>query len=620
MNRVKIGVCLLLFSFVVLPYESHAQIDKLTKDLMSVIKAGDEPKSGIDSVKRADSLRNSDSLKIAELQEMVQQMKLNEILMLQGVAQNNKDSELSDSIKLARRKERIDSLRVHTPGSPVIVESDTLFRLYAKQGGISLNDRAKHVAEVITELGEMRKVKPDSIKLTTFEDMTEIYLDDKIILSVSDNDGMWMNMSRDSLAQQYHGIIVEKVKQLQKEHSTLQLMKRVLYFILIIVVQYLLFRLTTYLFRRLKRKIIGFSKQKLHTISIKEIEFLTVERQAHLMIFLSNLLRYAIIGLQLIFSIPMLFSIFPQTEALAHQIFQYIMSPIKQVLISVIKYIPNIFYIIIIWLCIRYLIRGVKYLANEIESERLKINGFYPDWAQPSYNIVRALLYAFMVAMMWPYLPGSGSQIFQGVSVFIGLIISLGSSSVIGNMMAGLVMTYMRPFKLGDRIKLNDTIGNVVEKTPFVTRIVTPKNEIITIPNSFMMSSHTINYSDSARTRGLIIHTTVTIGYEVDWRIVHNLLIKAAEETEGVTDEFKPFVLDTSFESFFPVYQINAFIRDADQMTSISARLHQNIQDRFREAGVELATPSMYMSIPAPTELLTEKDFLERQKMRKNES
>ncbi len=174
-----------------------------------------------------------------------------------------------------------------------------------------------------------------------------------------------------------------------------------------------------------------------------------------------------------------------------------------------------------------------------------------------------------MIAMIYPYLPGSDSGVFQGISVFVGLIISLGSSTVIGNIIAGLVITYMRPFKLGDRIQLNETTGNVIEKTPFVTRLCTPKNEVVTIPNSFIMSSHTTNYSVSARQYGLIIHSTVTIGYDVPWRQVHQLLINAARQTTGVSPEPKPFVLETELSDYYPCYQINAYIKDADKLGDI---------------------------------------------------
>lgn len=370
--------------------------------------------------------------------------------------------------------------------------------------------------------------------------------------------------------------------------------KRVVLFVLVIVVQYLLFKLTNYLFRKLRRYIIRFKQQKLKPIIIRDYELLNTRRLGRILIFFSNILRYLILLIQLMFSVPILFAIFPQTEKLALRIFLYIIEPVKMVVRSIVEYIPNLFIILVIWYCIKYIIKGLRYIAGEIADEKLKIAGFYPDWAHPTFNIVRFLLYAFMIAMIYPYLPGSDSGVFQGISVFVGLIVSLGSSTVIGNIIAGLVITYMRPFKLGDRIKLNDTTGNVIEKTPFVTRLRTPKNEVVTIPNSFMMSSHTVNYSASARRFGLIIHTSVTIGYDVPWRQVHQLLIDAARSTPGVVAHPKPFVLETELQDYYPCYQINAYIRDADNLGQIMSDLHQNIQDRFNEAGVEIMSPHYY--------------------------
>ena len=196
-----------------------------------------------------------------------------------------------------------------------------------------------------------------------------------------------------------------------------------------------------------------------------------------------------------------------------------------------------------------------------------------------------------MIAMIYPYLPGSESGVFQGISVFVGLIVSLGSSSVISNFIAGFVITYMRPFKTGDFIKVNDTVGNVVEKSPFVTRIRTIKNEMVTIPNSFITTSNTVNYSASARQHGLIIHTVLTMGYDVPWRQVHQLLIDSALATEGVLEHPAPFVLELELNDNYMCYQINAYIKDADEMPVIMSGLLENIQDYFNEAGIELFAP-----------------------------
>ena len=320
------------------------------------------------------------------------------------------------------------------------------------------------------------------------------------------------------------------------------------------------------------------------------------QKQANLLVFLAGIGRYILMGLQLLITIPLIFIIFPQTEGLAYRILGYIWNPIRGIFVGIIDYIPKLFTIIIIWYAVRYLVRLVHYLAREIEAGRLKFNGFYPDWAMPTFHIVRFLLYAFMIAMIYPYLPGSDSGVFQGISVFVGLIVSLGSSTVIGNIIAGLVITYMRPFKLGDRIKLNDTTGDIIEKTPLVTRIRTPKNEVVTVPNSFIMSSHTVNYSTSAREYGLIIHSEVSIGYDIPWRQVNQILIDAALNTPGVVDDPRPFVLETSLSDWYPVYQINAYIKQADKMAQIYSDLHQNIQDKFNEAGIEIMSPH-YMAV-----------------------
>ena len=314
-------------------------------------------------------------------------------------------------------------------------------------------------------------------------------------------------------------------------------------------------------------------------------------------------------GLQLLITVPLVFIIFPQTEGLAYSLFGYIWTPVRKILIGIVDYIPDLITIIVICYAIKSLIRLVRYLAHEVESGRLKLGGFYPDWAMPTYHIVRFLLYAFMIAMIYNYLPGADTGVFQGISVFVGLIVSLGSSTVIGNVMAGMVITYMRPFKLGDRIKLNDTVGDIIEKTPLVTRIRTPKNEVVTVPNSFVMSSHTVNYSASAREYGLIIHSEVSIGYDVPWRQVNQLLIDAALNTPGVLDDPRPFVLETSLSDWYPVYQVNAYIKEADKMAQIYSDLYQNIQDRFNEAGVEIMSPH-YMAVRDGNETTIPKDDL----------
>ena len=552
---------------------------------------------------------DSDSIHLSALREELEAARLNEANLRMEMEQMKLASYAADSVKLAQQKLRIDSLREVTPGVPVVVEGDTLFYLYAKRGGHTPQQRAESISLEVTELGKRFNLHPDSLYIESSDIVSDLMYNDKVIASFTDQDGLWENCTREQLVSGKRHIIVDKLKSMKEEHSLVQLGKRILYFILVLAGQFFLFKLTNWLFRKLRLRIQKLKDTRLKPISIQDYELLDTQKQVNLLVFLANLLRYAFMILQLLLTVPLLFSIFPQTKGFAYQLFSYIWNPVKSILHGVIDYIPNLFTIFVIWLAVKYLVRLVHYLANEIQSERLQIRGFYADWAIPTFHIVRFLLYAFMIAMVYPYLPGSQSGVFQGISVFVGLIVSLGSSTVIGNVMAGLVITYMRPFKLGDRIQLNETTGNVIEKTPLVTRIRTTKNEVVTIPNSFIMSSHTVNYSASAREYGLIIHSEVTIGYDAPWRKVHQLLIEAALNTPGVTDDPRPFVLETSLSDWYPVYQVNAYIREADRLGEIYSNLHQNIQDVFNAAGIEIMSPH-YMAMRDGNETTIPKDDL----------
>lgn len=588
-----------LLLFLLVTNNMCAQLGKAVREILTG-----------DSVATRTAVRNdSDSVRMADMKKELEEARLSEANMRMEMEQMRLKAFAADSVKLAQQRARIDSLRQFTPGVPVVVEGDTLFYLYTKRGGYTPLQRAEMIDAAIMQLGKRFTLHPDSVYIESSDIVTDLMYGNKVIASFTDQDGLWEGRSREQLATDKRKIVVQKLKELKEEHSLWQLGKRILYFVLVLAGQYLLFWLTGWLFRKLKVRIQKLKDTRLKPISIQNYELLDTQRQVNLLIFLSNLLRYVIMLLQLLITVPLLFAIFPQTKGLAYQIFSYIWNPIKNILVGIVDYIPNLFAILIICFAVKYLVRLVHYLSREVEAGRLKFGGFYPDWAMPTYHIIRFLLYAFMIAMIYPYLPGAKNGVFQGISVFVGLIISLGSSTVIGNVIAGLVITYMRPFKLGDRIQLNDTTGNVIEKTPLVTRIKTPKNEVVTITNSFIMSSHTVNYSASAREYGLIIHSEVTIGYDVPWRQVHQLLIEAALNTPGVIDDPRPFVLETSLSDWYPVYQINAYIREADKLAQIYSDLHQNIQDRFNEAGVEIMSPH-YMAMRDGNESTIPKDDL----------
>ncbi|MDE5976365.1 MAG: mechanosensitive ion channel family protein, partial [Muribaculaceae bacterium] len=366
-----------------------------------------------------------------------------------------------------------------TPGIPVVVEGDTLFMIYAAKGGYSPRDRAEMISTAIEKIGKERRLRRDSLHMLDNNSYIDIMFGDKMIMSITEQDALWQGTTQEDLAERYGSIVRHKIDYLRNENSFWQIVKRGVLFVLVIAMQCLLFKLINWLFGKLRRKIIDFKDERLKPIVVRDYELLNTHRLGEVLIWVSNVVRYLLLLLLLIFTVPILFAIFPQTENLALKIFFYIIDPIRMVVKGVIEYIPNLFIIAVIWYCVKYIIKGLRYIAEEIEHDKLKISGFYPEWAHPTFNIIRFLLYAFMIAMIYPYLPGAESGVFQGISVFVGLIVSLGSSTVISNFIAGFVITYMRPFKTGDFIKVKDTVGNVIEKTPFVTRLRTIKNEVV---------------------------------------------------------------------------------------------------------------------------------------------
>jgi small-conductance mechanosensitive channel len=370
--------------------------------------------------------------------------------------------------------------------------------------------------------------------------------------------------------------------------------------LLIVIGQALLVFFVWHGFKLLNKKVITGWGPKIKPLTIKKFKLLNTKQIISTILFFLRILKYIVTAFQLFITVPIIFSLFPATASIASVLFGYILTPLKNIFTGAVRYVPNLITIVIILMVTRYVLRGLQFFTLQIEKERLVIPGFYADWARPTFNILRVLLYAFTVAIIYPYLPGSDSQIFQGVSILVGVIFSLGSSSAISNVVAGLVITYMRPFKIGDRIQIQGSEGFVVEKSLFVTRIKTPKNEYITFPNITILSSSIINYNTSSDEdeEGLILHADITFGYHTPWPLVHQLLISAAIKTNYVLKTPKPFVLQRALDDFYCVYQINLYTKEINRMPAIYSELYANIQSVFVEAGLDLTAPHIRSNMP----------------------
>ncbi|MCL2878703.1 MAG: mechanosensitive ion channel family protein [Treponema sp.] len=352
--------------------------------------------------------------------------------------------------------------------------------------------------------------------------------------------------------------------------------------------------------KALSKWISGHATERFKPLTIKKLKILTPKQISQIILGLIRILKYVITLFQLFITVPIIFSLFPQTEELADTIFGYIITPLKNIALGFVSYIPNLITIIIILIVTRYILRGLKFFARQIAIEKMKIPRFHADWANPTFNILRFLIYAFNVAIIFPYLPGSQSMAFQGVSVFVGIIFSLGSSTAIGNLVAGLVITYMRSFKIGDRIQIQGNTGFVVEKSMMVLRIKTQKNEYITFPNLQVLSASIINYNTSSDEdeEGLVLNADITCSYATPWRTIHEILIEAALNTSNIQKNPKPFVLQLALDDNYVRYQINCFTKQIAKIPAIYTELFENIQDGFAARGMDMTTPQFRIIMP----------------------
>lgn len=539
-----------------------------------------------------EQLQIADSITKADLERQINSLQTTDNLKKEELQKQLEEIRNKDALRFAEKKKQIDSLRLTAKAYPVLgLFNDTLFFIFNKSGSFSAKERADAINQRIKKLADNYRFAPDSIQITHGESATDLSFRDNILISISDNDALWNNTSRDELAENYRRIIGNEVIKYHHETSLSTLSKEIGLALLVILIAFFIIKYIHKFFRWTSLKIIQQKGKLIKGIKIKNYTLFDAESELNTFLRINNIIKWLLIILVIYLALPILFGIFPWTKDFADTLFGYILNPVKKILNAFWDFLPNLITILVIIFVFRYIFRGLNYLKNEVKNEQLKIPGFFPDWANPTYQILRVLIFAFMVIVIYPYLPGSGSPIFQGVSVFLGFLFTFGSAGSLSNVISGLILTYMRLFKIGDRVKIGDINGDVIEKSLLVTRIRTPWNEIISIPNSTVMSSHTINYSSDAPGLGLIINTTVTIGYDVPWRKMYEALIEAALRTQFILHDPKPFVLQTGLEDFYVSYQINAYIREPNQQASIYSELFQNIQDVCNEKGIEIMSP-----------------------------
>ena len=533
--------------------------------------------------------RQKDSIRIAML--------LNEIQLLI----NNEKNTPSITNSSTTNEKEIEKLRNKMRGRPIVFEKDTLYYLYTSYGPYDIDTRVKYVEEKLKELYNDPYFVADSIKIKPAGDYLSVMYNDKTITGISMVDALWENSSQTELAQRYANIIKNTIVKYKEQNSLKSVLIRLAELLLVLFIAFILVWAINRLFDFLKKITLNSEHRFLTSIRIRNYDFIKKPGIIKALVKLLAILRIVFLLFLLITIIPLIFDIFPSTQYLSKIIVQWISEPIKNVGIAIIGYLPHLFYIVIIAVITRYVLKILRFFALEIERGILKIKGFHPEWAHTTYVLARMMLWVLALVIMFPHLPGSDSDAFKGISVFLGVLISLGSSSAISNAIAGIVISYMRPFQVGDWIKSGEIIGVVIEKNALVTRLKTINNEDITIPNSAILSGATMNFTSIGKELGLALNVQVQVKVRYDYsdNLVEELLIEAALKTNGISPKPHPYIFQISLDELNAVYELNAYTFHPENMYFIKSVLTKNIQSTFRQANVEIFS-TQYVEIRTP--------------------
>jgi small-conductance mechanosensitive channel len=483
---------------------------------------------------------------------------------------------------------RDDSPEEDVESGQVIIEGRRILVVYETMGGLTPEDRASAIEKRILVVAQ--ESTPESIRVENRSTWAEIFSDEQLLLAVTDLDARMAGKPRQQLAAEYAENIRQAIRNYHEEHSWriifAGVVKTLLATLVLIPLLWLVRRIRLAFRSRIEKQI-----QTSARVEQESAWHVSIAYLGPISLGVGAILRWLLILAFVEAYLTITFGFFSSTRQISHAMTKWFFSQLEFLAQSALDYLPNLLVVAVIALVTNYLIRVLRLIFGEIRKGKLKIRGFYPDWAEPTEKLIRILVLALAVIVAFPYLPGAKSPAFRGISIFLGVLLSLGSSSAVANAIAGVILTYMRSYLIGDWVQIGETTGEVTEKNLLVTRVLTPKAEIITIPNATVMNGAVKNYSVEAKKNGVIFHTTVTIGYDAPWRTVHQLLINAASATKHVLQHPAPFILQTGLSDFYAAYELNAYTDVPREMLNIFSDLHQNIQDKFNEAGVEICSP-----------------------------
>ena len=503
--------------------------------------------------------------------------------------------------KLAPQAAALETRPGSSSSSPqwVTLEGRRILELRSVAGAQSMESVANRSSAWLQDLAQKGTVAPEQLVVQEDPPYSMIGVVNtkgqfKPYLAVDDRAGRAFEISRQELAELYRDQLRGAIRQYRSTHSLTSWLRGTALALLVLGAYLLWLRLQGDFNQHLREGILRGTTSWLRGVSLAGSQVLDSEQARGAVLLLLRGVHWGVLLLASYLMIPLLLGFFPPTQGIAEGLRGHIRLVLDGVLEGGVAAIPNLLAIALILLFTRMAMRACRTWFAAIERGRLQFPGFYREWARPTGRLVAAAILVAGLVSAYPYIPGSDSKAFQGAGLFVGILAALGSSAVATNVISGLMLIYTRAFREGDRVEINDVVGVVQDRDLLVTRIQTPRNELVSIPNATVISASIVNFSFSRReiAKPVALATTITIGYDVPWRQVHALLLKAAWAVPGIAADPQPFVLQISLNDFNISYELNASVRDVMTYRETLSDLLASIQDVFAEADVEILSPT----------------------------
>jgi len=481
----------------------------------------------------------------------------------------------------------------------VVVNGQVIFQIIGI-AAFPASKRANTIERKVEALAQDPAFDPANLSIKTESDRLIIMASGQPIMTIVGQDAEVQGVDIQVLAELYRDKIKQVIADYRHDRQPDIIEKNIVYASIATTILVAIIFGVNFMYRRVLHFVEQRYRRHVEKLETKSLRMLQAKQVWMVVIGAANLSKAILLLVLFYIYLNSVMSLFPWTRYIAQRLIDYTIDPLVIMVNALVAYLPSLFFLIILIIVVRYLLKLSRMFFNAIATQQIHFRNFDAEWSWPTYRIIRTLVIVFSVVIAYPYIPGSDSEAFKGISLFIGVLISLGSTSMLSNVLAGYTMIYRRAFRVGDLVKIGNTLGYVMEMRLLVTHIRSLKNEDVIIPNSQILNNEVINYSSLAKQHGLILHTCVGIGYEVPWRQVEAMLLLAAERTQGLDESKTPFIVQKSLGDFAVTYELNVYVNNTDNMMRLYSVLHRNILDVFNEYEVQIMTPAYIADTPEP--------------------